>query len=303
MNIKGGLFIAIGMLVLAIGDNYIRFITDKIGLWQFHFMRSFIAIPLLILFSFNQNYKIIFPKKFKLVFYRTALMVVSMLIYFGCLAFFPIAQVAAGLFTSPIFVIIFSRFIYREELNFIKIASVCIGSLGVLIVLNINIWDFTFGTIFPIFAGAFYALSSITTRKWCKEEDSRSLMFMFFLGIGLTSLIIIIFLELNSFFSLLPISKSFITMNLALLDSQSLLIIIIHAFLSVVGGIFITYGYQKGETSFVSIFEYSFLFFATSWGVIFLSDYISKYIIFGMLLILLSGILVSFKEKNLIKPK
>ena len=113
MNIKGGLFIAIGMLVLAIGDNYIRFITDKIGLWQFHFMRSFIAIPLLILFSFNQNYKIIFPKKFKLVFYRTALMVISMLIYFGCLAFFPIAQVAAGLFTSPIFVIIFSRFIYR----------------------------------------------------------------------------------------------------------------------------------------------------------------------------------------------
>ena len=106
MNIKGGLFIAIGMLVLAIGDNYIRFITDKIGLWQFHFMRSLIAIPLLILFSFNQNYKIIFPKKFKLVFYRTALMVVSMLIYFGCLAFFPIAQVAAGLFTSPIFVII-----------------------------------------------------------------------------------------------------------------------------------------------------------------------------------------------------
>ena len=65
MNIKGGLFIAIGMLVLAIGDNYIRFITDKIGLWQFHFMRSLIAIPLLILFSFNQNYKIIFPKKFK----------------------------------------------------------------------------------------------------------------------------------------------------------------------------------------------------------------------------------------------
>ena len=63
-------------------------------------------------------------------------------------------------------------------------------------------------------------------------------------------------------------------MNLTLLDSQSLLIIIIHAFLSVVGGIFITYGYQKGETSFVSIFEYSFLFFATSWGVIFLSDYI-----------------------------
>ena len=86
-------------------------------------------------------------------------------------------------------------------------------------------------------------------------------MFMFFLGIGLTSLIIIIFLELNSFFSLLPISKSFITMNLTLLDSQSLLIIIIHAFLSVVGGIFITYGYQKERQvlfPFLNIHSYFF---------------------------------------------
>ena len=35
MNIKGGLFIAIGMLVLAIGDNYIRFITDKLAFGNF----------------------------------------------------------------------------------------------------------------------------------------------------------------------------------------------------------------------------------------------------------------------------
>ena len=72
MNIKGGLFIAIGMLVLAIGDNYIRFITDKIGLWQFHFMRSFIAIPLLILFSFNQNYKIIHLYQISIILYYSS---------------------------------------------------------------------------------------------------------------------------------------------------------------------------------------------------------------------------------------
>ena len=109
MNIKGGLFIAFGMLILAIGDNYIRFLTDKIGLWQFHFFRSLIAIPLLVLFAIKKNWLIIIPKNFKLVFYRTILMVTAMLVYFGSLAFFSVAQVAAGLFTSPIFVIIFSK--------------------------------------------------------------------------------------------------------------------------------------------------------------------------------------------------
>lgn len=299
MNIKGGVFIVLGMLVLAIGDNYIRFLTENVGLWQFHLMRSLIAISLILIFSIHKNWLIIFPKNFKPVFYRTALLVIAMLIYFGCLAFFPISQVAAGFFTSPIFVIIFSKLFYREAFNFIKILAVFIGSLGVLMVLDIKINDFTFGNLFPIFAGAFYALSSITTRKWCKDEDSRSLMFMFFMGIGFASLIIIIFLELNSFFLLIPITKSFISSGLTLMDTRSLLIIIIHALISVIGGIFITYGYQKGETSFVSIFEYSFLFFVTSWGVIFFSDIISIYIICGMLLILLSGIFILLKDKNI----
>ena len=297
MNIKGGLFIAFGMLILAIGDNYIRFLTDKIGLWQFHFFRSLIAIPLLVLFAIKKNWLIIIPKNFKLVFYRTILMVTAMLVYFGSLAFFSVAQVAAGLFTSPIFVIIFSKFLYKEELNTIKILSVLIGSLGIFIVLEINLSDFTFGTILPIFAGIFYALSSITTRQWCKDEDSISLMFMFFVGIGLVSIIIIILLELNSFYKFISITKSFISLGLTTIDINSLFIIMFHAFLSVIGGIFITYGYQKGETSFVAIFEYSFLFFATSWGVIFLSDFVSQYIIFGMFLILLSGFFVTLNEK------
>ena len=298
MNLKGGLFIALGMLILAIGDNYIRFLTEKVGLWQFHLIRSLIAIPLLILFSIYQNWLIIFPKNFKRVFYRTTLMVIAMLIYFGCLAFFPISQVAAGLFTSPFFVIIFSNIFYKEKFNFIKILSILIGSIGVFMVLNIKINDFTYGTMLPIFAGAFYALSSITTRKWCKDEDSRSLMFMFFTGIGLSSFIVIIALELNSYFLLVSITKSFISIGFTWIDSGSLLIILFHALISVVGGIFITYGYQKGETSFVAIFEYSFLFFATSWGVLFLSDYISAYIISGMVLIVLSGTLVSVTENS-----
>ena len=144
-------------------------------------------------------------------------------------------------------------------------------------VLNINIDDFTYGTLIPIFAGAFYALSSITTRKWCMDEDSRSLMFMFFLGIGLSSFIVIIILEFNSFFSLVPISKSFISLGFTSVDTESLLIILFHALISVIGGIFITYGYQTGETSFVAIFEYSFLFCYRLGCFVFIRFYFNLY--------------------------
>jgi hypothetical protein len=39
----------------------------------------------------------------------------AMLIYFGCLAFLPVAQVAAGLFTAPIFVLLIARFVYGQR--------------------------------------------------------------------------------------------------------------------------------------------------------------------------------------------
>ena len=105
-NFKGALLITSGMLILAITDNYVRFISEDIGLWQFHLIRSLIAVPAMILFANLRSYDF-WPKNLKLVALRTAILVLAMFIYFGSLAFFPISQVAAGLFTSPIFVIIF----------------------------------------------------------------------------------------------------------------------------------------------------------------------------------------------------
>ena len=147
-NIKGGLFIALGMLLLAIADNYIRFVTETIGLWQFHLSRSLIAVPILILAFKIQGGKI-FPQHFNLVFLRTLLMVFAMLIYFGCLAFFPISQVAAGLFTSPIFVIVFSILLLREKVYISRILAVLIGSFGTFLALGLNFYDFSFLTPCP----------------------------------------------------------------------------------------------------------------------------------------------------------
>jgi len=297
-NIKGGLFIALGMLLLAIADNYIRFVTETIGLWQFHLSRSLIAIPILIFAVMLQGGRI-FPQHFKLVFLRTLLMVFAMLIYFGCLAFFPISQVAAGLFTSPIFVIIFSILLLRENVYISRVFAVLIGSLGTFLALSLNFYDFSILSLFPITAGVFYALASITTRLWCREEDARSLMFMFFFGIGFVSFIMIFLIELNQIFQLYSLPNTFITSPLQTYSLNDLAIIFMHALLSVIGGILITLGYQKGITSFVAVFEYSFLFFVTFWAYLLFSDQISMSMLLGMSLIILSGLVISnSKDRN-----
>ncbi len=81
-NFKGGLLITSGMLILAITDNYVRFISEDIGLWQFHLIRSLIAVPAMILFANLRSYDF-WPKNLKLVALRTAILVLAMFIYFG----------------------------------------------------------------------------------------------------------------------------------------------------------------------------------------------------------------------------
>ena len=296
-NFKGGLLITSGMLILAITDNYVRFISEDIGLWQFHLIRSLIAVPAMILFASLRSYDF-WPKNLKLVALRTAILVLAMFIYFGSLAFFPISQVAAGLFTSPIFVIIFSVLFLGESLYFSRIVAVFLGTVGISIVLGINVLDLSFLSIIPVASGAFYALASLALRRWCYNEAPTSIMLIFFLGMGIFAAMMTFLIEINQFFGIFMISKTFLTFPLKIPSEQTFYIIIGHAIGSILGGILITAGYQKGETSFVSVFEYSFLLFATLWAYMFFAEFISSIVLFGMILIVTSGFLISLSEKK-----
>ena len=296
-NFKGGLLIASGMLILAIADNYVRFISEDIGLWQFHLIRSLIAVPAMILFASLRSYDF-WPKNLKLVALRTAILVLAMFIYFGSLAFFPISQVAAGLFTSPIFVIIFSVLFLGESLYFSRIVAVFLGTVGISIVLGINVLDLSFLSIIPVASGAFYALASLALRHWCYNETPTSIMLIFFLGMGIFAAMMTFLIEINQFFGIFMISETFLTFPLKIPSEETFYIVIGHAAGSILGGILITAGYQKGETSFVSVFEYSFLLFATLWAYMFFAEFISSTVLFGMILIVLSGFLISLSEKK-----
>ena len=40
-----------GMAILGIVDNFRKFIAVEISLWQFHFVRSLIAVPVIVVFG------------------------------------------------------------------------------------------------------------------------------------------------------------------------------------------------------------------------------------------------------------
>jgi drug/metabolite transporter (DMT)-like permease len=175
-------------------DNYVRVVAAEAGLWQFHFVRTLMAAA--VFFAVAPILGLdLRPKNLRAVAGRSALHGGAMLIYFGCLAFLPVAQVAAGLFTAPIFVLLIARFVYGHPLGPARIAAASVGFLGVILAVTPGT-DAPLGwaSVAPIAAGALYAMGNLATREWCQGESAATMTLGFFVALGVAGLLGIVFL-------------------------------------------------------------------------------------------------------------
>ena len=178
-----GLILAYAMLI-GFTDNFVALIAGESGLWQFHFSRTVMAMALLALLVpvFGLRLR---PRSWPRVVARSAIHGVGMLIYFGALAFLPVAIVAAGLFTAPIFVLLISWLVYGQRIGPFRIVAVALGFLGVVMVLGPSaLSGASLAAVLPVAAGLMYAIGNIATRQWCAGESAETLLAGFFVALG-----------------------------------------------------------------------------------------------------------------------
>ncbi len=174
-NRKAGLIMALAMLIVGFIDNYIVVIAETASLWQFQIMRAGLALPILIIISaFGMGR--LRPVRWWAVYFRSFLTALSMLFYFGSLAFVPLSDALAGLFTAPIFVLLISAFFLRQAIGPIRIIAVIIGFLGILLVLGNTPEEFSYISLLPAIGGFFYACGSVATRQICMGETTLSML-------------------------------------------------------------------------------------------------------------------------------
>ena len=87
--------IASAMAIVGLTDNLVFLVAERAGLWQLHLLRSSIALPMILAISLTRGW-LIAPKRLWAVALRSLLVSISMMFYFGSLAFLPVAQAAAG---------------------------------------------------------------------------------------------------------------------------------------------------------------------------------------------------------------
>ncbi len=294
-ELKSGLLIILAMTIIGPNDLIIPLIKSESGLWQFHFSRSLLALPIILIYLTYQGEKVKIIH-LRSVMVRTAFFMLSMLIYFGCLAFLPIAVIGAGMFTSPIFVLLFSAIFFKQKIGYKRILAVTIGSVGVWIILDPTGVNFSLPHLFPVLGGAFLALGNIFTWRWCADENPLILVATFYLGIGLFGFFG------ATFFSFFPLDNS-INSNFIFQGWKSgsmyfWTLVFIQAIASIIAVNLLTKAYQMADTTYLNVFEYFFLISAGVAAWIFFDQKLSLYTIIGIVLIVLAGLIVSLASQS-----
>jgi drug/metabolite transporter (DMT)-like permease len=287
--LTSGLLVLAGMFVIGLIDNFVVQIAQHAGLWQFHFTRTLMAVPVLAGICFWRGVSL-WPKRAGRVFWRSMFMTISMLLYFAALPLMQISAVVAGLFTAPAFVLIFSVLFFGERIGWVRVVAVIIGFFGVLLVAGTGADALSWSLAIPVLAGVFYALNTLTLRHWCAGEDTVVLLIWFFMGLGLAGLVGV--LILNGKMDVAFGFRGWISPSLVFLAWCA-----VQAYGSMIAVGCLTRAYQSTDPSYLAVLEYSLLIFASFWAWMLFGQTIGFAAVLGILLIIASGAFIALRSR------
>lgn len=283
-------FMVAGMAILGVIDSVVFLIAQDVGLWQFHLLRSAIAVPVVLIVAGLVGWRI-WPRRFWWVFARSLFLAAAMVVYFGALGYFPIAAVAAGLFTSPILVMFIDAVWSRRRLGPIRLLSAFVGFVGAMMVLNPETGGLGWTNLIPVIGGLLYAFGTVSTRKWCEGESAVSLLWIY-----MTQMLIVGAIGLGYIEYVMGPGESYLSRGFVWPSQFTWVLIVAQALFSLVGIGFIMQAYLIGEATYVTIFEYSMLIFASIAGYLIFGFTVGPMALIGMVIIIATGAVITLRS-------
>jgi len=294
-TLKAAGMILVYAMLIGFTDNYVRVIAEQAGLWQFHATRTAMALLLLALLARPLGLRLR-PVNGRAVLARSAIHGLAMVIYFGALAFLPVALVAAGLFTAPIFVLLISRLTYHEVIGPFRVLAVITGFAGVILVLGPEaLQGASLPAILPIVAGALYAMGNIATRKWCPEESAETLLAGFFAALGVIGVLGMVALAVWPI--PVPEGTAGFLQRGPLWPGQAFWFwTFVQAAGSLLGVGLMVRAYQIADATRVSVFEYVILPASAVWSWALWGEVLTPVAVLGMGLIVAAGLMIALRS-------
>ncbi len=274
----------LGGLCFSFQDSGIKWLSAEIAIIQILFLRSLFGIIFLGSSTLFSGERIsLRAKRPWLLLLRTAMNVLSWILFFNGLKYLPLATAVALFFAFPLFLAITSVPLLGEKVGMRRTLAIIVGFVGVLLITNP-----TTGIEWPMLlmlGAAFgWALVANATRILGETENTSTMLFHTLLGFAVT----------------MVIPQFWVWQSI---DLNTLLLIIAVAFFGVIAQFCLTKAYAIASPSLIAPFEYTALIWSSILGFIIWGDIPDIYAITGTGLIVASGLYIIHRETILARKK
>jgi drug/metabolite transporter (DMT)-like permease len=230
-------------------------------------------------------------KKLWLLIFRGTIGFIALLAFFYNIAHITLAEAMTFSKTSPIFTAIFAYIFLKERIYSRGVFGILVGFIGILFITGFDIVGLDKTDWLGIFSGIGAGLAYTSVRELRLYYDARSIVLSFMI-IGTIAPIVLMVIS-----QFLYIQSLDFMMGLFVLPTDTDYIYIIGLGVTATfAQLFMTKAYANNKAGLVSVISYFNIPFSILFGFIFFDDNPNIYVYLGIVLIVISGILIT-KEK------
>ena len=291
-----------GVFALAFQDSLVKLMSSHTSFWQFQTLRSFGNLGFIVLLALaSGGLGLMLARNWRVVYLRALLLATCMFFFFSGAPYLTVAQMAAGLYTYPLFVSLLAAPVLGESVGPWRIGALLLGAVGAAFILSPWDADFSAVQVLPILAGFFYATNILTIRKACRNESPLALATaaaITFIVIGCAGSILLSLFPLSAE---LQTSMPFVAIGWPELTLLVAGFALFTSVLNLTGNICLSRAYQTADASLLAPMDFSYLVFAAFWSRIMFGQWPTGEAIVGMSLIGIAGVVTAWRERVAVK--
>ena len=266
-------------------------LSDKLSTIEIVFFRNVFGV-FFILFSIYKSPLNQLGGKFWLLIFRGVAGFSALLFFFYNIANIPLGEAMTFSKTSTIFTAVLAYFLLKEKLGIKGWLGVFVGFIGIIFITEFDGSTLKKTDYLGILSGVGAALAYTSVRELRKFYDSRAIV-LSFMTIGTIGPLILMIV--SSFYS--NSSLDFMLGSFVMPQPDDWIYIILLGFFATFAQIYMTKAYSFAKAGIIGTISYSNILFSIILGLILGDNFPSILIVFGILLIILSGLLVSSKKE------
>jgi len=158
----------------------VRELTSTISSFEIVFLRTLVALIIIIVIITFSGWKTISTKRLSLHMFRNTIHYIGNLTWIIGVGLIPLAQVFALEFSIPIWVAIFAVLFLKERLTIGKIIAIISGFTGVLVILRPGLINIDQGSLAVLCAAFCFASANVITKSLSKSDGPLTILFIMF---------------------------------------------------------------------------------------------------------------------------